>query len=674
MTSPAGNDPDLLRIERLLGSDPEEALRQARADLEKRPADPAATLLLALAQRASGDPEAAIATLEKSAIGGEHAPMADLQLGLALREAGRADDALAPLHRAVAGAPDFAEAWLTLADLQIARRETAAADAAFASYLRHSARVPPLAEAARNLQSGQLADAELVLRRRLQRHPNDVAALYLLADACARAGRPDHAADLLQRAVALAPGQRRARHNLAVALLKLNRLADADDQCRQLLASNPADTAASRLHAAVLMAMREYDAAIAVYEKLLDADPRQPGTWLSIGHALRSVGRLDDCINAYRRAAEIDPDSGEAWWSLANLKTAPFSDEDLEAMRTRLRRPDLGADHRTHFHFALGRALEERGDYEGAFREYTDGNRIQRERNAYNPRDLPEFVQRCRELMTREFFASRDGSGAGDADPVFIVGLPRAGSTLVEQILASHSAIEGTAELPDIGILAGLFDADGKSGNGPGYPGVLANLTPERLTELGRSFLDSTRVQRKLGRSRFTDKHPNNFLHIGLIHLILPNARIIDVRRHPLACGLSLFTQHFARGQQFSYSLEDIGRWYRDYVELMAHFDAVLPGRIHRVQYEALVGDPETEIRKLLEYCGLPYESACLRFHENPRAISTPSSQQVRSPIYVQALEHWRRFEPWLGPLKEALGPLADRYPATAVEFGPASG
>jgi len=278
-------------------------------------------------------------------------------------------------------------------------------------------------------------------------------------------------------------------------------------------------------------------------------------------------------------------------------------------------------------------------------------------------------VHRSRGLFTREFLAARAGTGCPAPDPIFIVGLPRSGSTLVEQILASHSQVEGTMELPDIPAMVRAItsgDARGTAARADRtrYPGVLAELGPERLRELGEEFLARTRVQRKTGAPLFIDKLPNNWQHVGLIHLMLPNAKIIDARRHPLSCGFSVFKQHFARGQSFSFKLEDIGRYYRDYVELMAHFDAVLPGRVHRVHYEAMVADTEYEVRRLLEYCGLPFEDACLRFHENERAVRTPSAEQVRQPIYTAALEQWRHYQPWLGPLREALGPVLADYPA----------
>jgi tetratricopeptide (TPR) repeat protein len=390
--------------------------------------------------------------------------------------------------------------------------------------------------------------------------------------------------------------------------------------------------------------------------------------WASLGHVLRTIGRREQCVAAYRKAIALAPKFGEAYWNLANLKTLQITDPELESMCAQLENPDLGAEDRIHFHFATGKALEDRDAFPESFRHYAEGNRLRRQTVRYNADDLTDLVRRSRALFTGAFFAERTGWGASSADPIFIVGLPRAGSTLVEQILASHSAVEGTMELPHItGIAKSLAE---RAGGPAKYPDVLAGMGDEEFRELGRAYLEGTRVQRKLGTPFFLDKMPNNFTHLGLIHLIMPNARIVDVRRHPLACGFSLFKHLFANGQYFSYSLEDIGRYYRDYVELMAHFDAALPGRVHRVIYESLVNDTESEVRRLLEYCRLPFEPSCLSFYENRRAISTPSSEQVRTPIFREALDHWRHYEPWLDPLKAQLGSLIDTYPSPRAQSG----
>jgi hypothetical protein len=327
-----------------------------------------------------------------------------------------------------------------------------------------------------------------------------------------------------------------------------------------------------------------------------------------------------------------------------------------------LARHELAGDDRYRLHFALGKALEDQGGYAEAFEHYRKGSSLRGPQDQYDPEIPSRNVRSSRALFTREFFVAHTGFGCSAPDPIFIVGLPRSGSTLIEQILSSHSAVEGTSELHDITQIALQVDA----GSGT-YPDILGRLDAVRLRELGEEYLARTRVHRKVDRPFFTDKMPSNFEHIGLIHLILPNAKIVDVRRHPLACGIAVFKHDFVRNMDYTYSLTHIGRYYRDYVELMAHFDAVLPGRVHRVFYENMVRDPETEIRRLLDYCGVPFEASCLRFHETARTVRTASSEQVRRPIYADAVEQWRNYEPWLGPLKSALGPVLDLYPAVPV-------
>ena len=350
--------------------------------------------------------------------------------------------------------------------------------------------------------------------------------------------------------------------------------------------------------------------------------------------------------------------------SLANLKTTRFSEKELEAMRRQLQRKDLTVDDRLHLHFAMGKALEDNGEYAGSFENYALGNQLRRGQMAYQPDEMSTHVARVKSLFDAQFFAARKEYGAAAPDPIFIVGLPRAGSTLLEQILSSHSQVEGTMELSDIsGIARSLFDK-GKKSQTSGYSAVLATLDADQCRELGERYLAQTRIQRKTAAPFFIDKMPNNFAHIDLIQLALPRAKIIDARRHPLGCCFSGFKQHFARGQGFTYSLEDIGRYYRDYVELMAFFDEVLPGRVHRVIYEAMIDDTESEVRRLLDYCGLPFEHGCLRFYENERDVRTASSQQVRKPIFREGVDHWRHYEPWLDPLKESLGIVLDTYPA----------
>ncbi len=530
--------------------------------------------------------------------------------------------------------------------------------------LRRATADRQLLAAGHALAIDDLPRAESLLRERLRRSPTDVAAIRMLAEVAARLGRYEDATTLLERCLELAPGFDAARQNYAMVLHRHNRPAEALAQVEQLLERNPADAGCRNLKAVVLCRTGDYEAAIDLYQGILAQFPGQPRLWLSLGHALKTAGHARRAVDAYRRAAALEPAFGDAWWSLANLKTFRFDDEDLAAMRAQLRRGDLRDEDRLHLEFALAKALEDRGEDEAAFRHYADGNARRLARVPYSADENSARIDRAIELYTAAFFRERAGSGAPDRDPIFIVGMPRAGSTLVEQILASHSQVEGTMELPELTSLARVLRLQGNDVDSPArYHEALAALAPGELRALGERYLANTRIQRKTDALRFIDKMPNNFAHVGLLQLALPNATIIDVRRHPMACGFSLFRQHFARGQDFAYSLADIGRFYRDYVRLMAHFDAVLPGRVHRVLYEDLVADTEGEVRRLLAHCGLEFEPGCLRFFENERAVRTASSEQVRQPIYRGGLDHWTRFEPWLEPLEQALGPVLQAWP-----------
>jgi tetratricopeptide (TPR) repeat protein len=431
----------------------------------------------------------------------------------------------------------------------------------------------------------------------------------------------------------------------------------------RLLAAEPRHPGYRNFHAVLLARLGEYARASRIYGELLREYPGNSRVWLSYGHTLKTEGSLEQGIDAYRRSIALEPSFGEAWWSLANLKTFRFGPDEIAAMEARVADPAVKDVDRLHFEFALGKAYEDAGDWSSSFTHYEQANALQRASVKYDPDKNTERLRHLQGVLTRDFFSARAGAGDPSPDPIFIVGLPRAGSTLVEQILASHSQVEGTMELPEIIAIARQLRAASETKAAGAYTDVLATLDAARLRELGERYIANTRVYRKTGRPFFIDKMPNNFLHIGMIHLILPNAKIVDARRHPLACCFSNYRQHFASGQRFTYGLEDLGRYYRDYVALMAHFDAVLPGRIHRVVYERMVEDTEAEVRRLLDYCGLPFEAACLRFFENERAVRTPSSEQVRQPIYREAVEQWRHYEPWLGPLKLALGPVLAAAP-----------
>jgi tetratricopeptide (TPR) repeat protein len=512
---------------------------------------------------------------------------------------------------------------------------------------------PELVRAAEALLDNDLAIAERILRPHLKARPADVAAIRMMAELAGRLGRYPDAEKLLRRALELAPAFAPARANLATVLYKQNRPAEAIAELDRLQGADPSN---QNLRAAALGRIGSYEEAILVYEQVLAAVPGQPKVWMSYGHALKTVGRQPDAIAAYRRALDLSPALGEVWWSLANLKTVPFADADVAAMEAALAQDGLSREDRFHLHFALGRAHEERMGFADSFRHYAEGNRLRGETIGYDAGEVEGFVERAKALFTPAFFAARASQGCAAPDPIFILGMPRAGSTLVEQILASHSQVEGTMELPDVPALARRL------GKGAAYPGCLADLDPAALAALGEEYLERTRIQRKTDRPFFIDKMPNNWAHAALIRLILPQAKIVDARRHPLDCCFSNFKQHYARGQGFSYRLADMGRYYAAYVALMRHLDAVLPAPPHLLIHERLIDDPEAEIRALLGHLGLPFEPACLAFHENERAVRTASSEQVRRPINREGLDQWKPYEPWLDPLKAALGPVLDDW------------
>ncbi|QAY79999.1 sulfotransferase family protein [Sphingosinicella sp. BN140058] len=556
-----------------------------------------------------------------------------------------------------------ADAWRLLALALRTQDDAHGAEEAELEAIAASVHDPRLIAAATALNQGQLAIAERQLRPHLKEKPTDVAAIRMMAELAARLGRLGDAESLLRRALELAPAFTPARSNLATILYRQNRAAEAIETLDLLLGKDPANPAHQNLKAAALGRIGSYQEALALYEQVLARMPAQPKLWMSYGHLLKTVGRQEDGIAAYRQALTLAPTLGEVWWSLANLKTVRFDEADIHAMTRALDAPELADEDRLHLHFALGKALEDRGDPARAFAHYDAGNRIRHAQIPYDPDRTHDQVRRAAALFTAGFYDARAGQGCDAPDPIFILGMPRAGSTLIEQILASHPAVEGTMELPDIPAL--VARAGGREGR---YPEHLAELSADAIRALGEEYLARTRVQRKSDRPFFIDKLPNNWLHVGFIRLILPKARIIDARRHPLACCFSNYKQHFARGQAFAYDQTALGLYYRAYVRMMAHFDAVQPGRIHRLIHEHLLDDPEAEIRRLLDHLELPFDDACLRFHDNARAVRTASSEQVRRPINRDGIDQWKPFAPFLGPLRRALGPVLDAYPEAPAQ------
>jgi tetratricopeptide (TPR) repeat protein len=512
---------------------------------------------------------------------------------------------------------------------------------------------PRLIEAAMAMNENRLDVAERLLKPHLNEDPFDVFAIRMLAELAARIGRMRDAEHLLRRAVELAPGWIAAKANLALILGRTGRPAEAMELLDDVFAQEPDEIGHLNLKAATLGRLGDFEQAIQVYESVIERTPKQPNVWLSYGHMLKTLGRQEEGIRAYRRAIELKPTLGEAWWSLANLKTMKFSDGDVSAMESALNARNLSDEHRFHLEFALGKAMHDAGRWDEAFNHYAWGNSLRRKHEPYDADRITRKVDRCIAAFTAEAFAERPG-GCEAPDPIFIVGMPRAGSTLIEQILSSHSLVEGTSELPDIPALSREHGS---------YPEGLLKASEEERRRLGEDYLRRTSVQRRTQRPFFIDKLPNNWLFVPLIQLVLPKAKIIDARRHPLGCCFSNFRQHFAHGQDFTYDLTDVGRYYSDYVRMMAHIDAVLPGKVHRVIYERMVDDTETEVRALLAHCGLEFEPACLEFHKTERAVRTASSEQVRQPIYRDATEEWRSYEAYLDPLKQALGEVIDAYP-----------
>ncbi|HET6565096.1 MAG TPA: sulfotransferase, partial [Xanthomonadales bacterium] len=503
---------------------------------------------------------------------------------------------------------------------------------------------------------------EKIVREFARQHPDDVNGLRMLADIGMKMSRFDDARILLQRCLQLAPDFHLARHNYAVVLTRQNRLEEANEQVDRLLVTDPRNANFQLLKGAILVQQGDHLPALEIYQKVLKTYPNQPRAQMNFGHTLKTVGRVEESIEAYHRCIEMNPAIGEAYWSLANLKTYRFSDAEIELMLQQVTEEGGDPDDQSHLAFALGKAYEDKGEFEQSFRWYLRGNEIRKIHHRHNIKINVFNTARQIKTLSAEFFAERQGWGCPEPDPIFIVGLPRSGSTLLEQILASHSQVEGTAELMDIIQTSRRLAEKSRENPAGKYPEVLASLTEQQCRELGERYLETTRVQRS-DYPFFIDKMPNNFQHVGLIHLILPNAKIIDARRHPMACCFSGFKQLFAKGQTYTYDLKGMGQFYRDYIILMDHWDRVLPGRVWRVQYEEMVEHTDEQIRRLLEYCQLPFEEQCLRFWETERAVRTPSAEQVRQPIYRGGLEQWRNFEPYLEPLKEALGPVLQRYP-----------
>jgi tetratricopeptide (TPR) repeat protein len=653
----------------------EAEVRRARALMEQRQFAPALALaqtllaevpenrdvlyLIAAGERYLGRIPEALRTLER--LEALHPLYARLfqERGHCYRSLGNSAAAIAAYQRAVALNEALPASWKALQELlRAAGRNTEAEHAgALAEYL---ARLPPAIISASSLfAEGDVLNAEQIVRQFLQTHPDHIEGMRLLGRIGMKLDVLDDAEFLLESVLVFAPDYHAARYDYAEVLCQRHKYAQALKEAQRLRQWEPKNRNFRILYANACVGLGDHERALAMYRELLGDAPQNPQELhLSIAHALKTLGRQPEAIAAYRAAAAAQPSFGDAYWSLANLKTYRFTEEELTRMRAEEAQAGVSLIDRYHLCFALGKALEDRAAYAESFQYYERGNELKRTETRYKPGLLERDVRLQISVCTSGLFTARQGVGCARPDPIFIVGLPRAGSTLIEQILASHSRVEGTMELADIPRLVQHLNGRHHLDAPPRYPAVLPELTAEQLQRYGEKFIADTQVYRT-DKPYFIDKMPNNFRHIGLIHLILPNAKIIDARREPMACCFSNFKQLFASGQEFTYGLEDIGRYYRAYVELMAHWDAVLPGTVLRVHHEELVEDLEHQVRRILDFVGLDFEPACLEFYKTERSIRTASSEQVRQPIYKEGIEQWRNFEPWLEPLKAALGELA---------------
>ncbi len=564
--------------------------------------------------------------------------------------------AIKAFERAVQLNPALRASWEALQGLyRIVGKSSEAANAA--SHVAKLASLPLEVVTARSMVAdGDTLDAELLVRGYLANHPDDIESLRLLATIARENEFTADAEILLGKVLALAPEYHAARYDLVLTLVDLHKHGCAREEAERLLKAEPERMGVRVTYAGILMSLGELDNAIQRYRQLLREMPRDEELYQSLGHALKTAGQTPEAIAAYQRATDVRGDFGEAYWSLANLKTYRFSEPELDRMRQFEATPYLQRADRYHLCFALGKALEDRGDYAESFAFYERGNTLKRIGSRYSASLMERAVAKQQEIATPDFYAARRGWGCQSRAPIFILGLPRAGSTLLEQILASHSQVEGTMELANVPRLVGSLGSEGSFGK-THYPDALKDLTAEQCLAFGEDYVRDTMVYRT-GKPFFIDKMPNNFRNIALIQLMLPNARIIDARRDPMDCCFSNFKQLYATGHPFSYSLEEIGRYYRSYVGLMDHWDRVLPGRVLCVKHEDVLADLEGSVRRILDYCGLPFEPACVEFHKTQRRVHTASAEQVRRPINRDGVDQWRPYEPWLGPLKEALGDL----------------
>jgi len=667
MTTAQGWEVRLARAEQTLRrGDVSGAAAQARELSIQEPRREAPHYLLAVCARYAKQPEDAHAHLRRLLeLAPEHA-RGFQELGHLYRDTAAPAAAVAAYRQAVSFNPALLTAWRAMLDLlnsaQIRQQNPELRAQAARQIDRLSSLPRELLAVTSNLYEGKLFRGEQVCRSFLQRQPHHPEAMRLLAQLGLKLGILDDAEFLLESCLELYPDFQRARLDLVDVLHRRQKYRLALTQAEQLVAADPVSPAHRVALANENMALGRYEAALEAYRQLLAEVPDPAGIYLAIGHAQKTRGSGEEAVSAYRQAYAARPDFGDAYWSLANLKTYRFTAGEITRMTRGAQNSATGRVDRYHLCFALGKAEEDRGAYDLAFDWYRQGNALKRAGLDYRAERVTQEMQQQQVICDRPLFDSFTGGGSPARDPIFIVGLPRAGSTLLEQILSAHSQVDGTFELPNVLAIAHRLGGRRRTGEASKYPAILADLTPERLQQLGEHYLAETAVYRE-GAAFFTDKMPNNFRHLGLIALMFPNARIVDARRHPMACCFSGFKQLFAEGQEFSYSLEDLGHYYRDYLKLMDHWHTVLPGRIHCVQHETLLEDFEGQVRALLDFCGLPFEDGCLSFHTSRRSVRTASAEQVRQPLQRGGTQHWRHFSAHLDPLRDALGDVLNRYP-----------
>jgi tetratricopeptide (TPR) repeat protein len=654
-------DLELMRASMLLETDPAAAARHASAVLKSQPGHDAATLLLTTACRRLGNSSSAVGIIEALANAQPASALVQLELGRTLAAAGRGVEARAVLERALELDGSLAEGWRELSEQRLLAAETASADAAYTRYRQLVIDPPDLADAYAAFDQSRMEAAEDLVRRHLREGTNKVAAFTLLAAIALRRGDDLAEEAALNQVLVQAPCDGAAREQLVRLMIRQGRTEQALPSIERLLAADPCNSGYLILKVLALQLAERHAEGLAIINELLGEHPDDADFWLLAGNQQRYIGHRREATEAYLRAIALRPGHGMAYWALSNFETFQFSPPDIENMQRQLELVAAAGPDRTGLEFSLGRALEDGAEYATAFEHYARGNRLARASFDYNPNAMTAFVRRFKNTFTRRFFADRADWGHAARDPIFIVGLPRSGSTLLEQILASHSAVEGTRELAYVPTIA--RELAGPPETAARYPENLASLGEAQVEVLAARYLASSQKHRPLARSRFVDKMHGNFASLGLLQMMFPHAAIIDCRRHPMACGFACYKQLFNPGMNFAYDLNEMGLYYRDYVELMEHIDTVLPGRVYRLHYERLVSDTENEVRRLLDYCRLPFETQCLRFYENRRVAQTISSEQVRQPIYTAGLEQWRHFEPWLDPLKAALQDLVDDYP-----------